>query len=91
LLLCRFFDFWFITAYGYDCRSSGSINIAKQKATKPVALATSDATKSVFWTDDMDYPHGSATSWAETVGYDGKGLHHGKQSEESVHRVMEAL
>ena len=66
----------FITAYGYDCRSTGTTNIAKQLATKPTALATSDATKAIFWTDDMDYPHGSATSWAESVGYDGTGLHH---------------
>ena len=66
----------YITAYGYDCRSSGSVNLSAEKATKPVALATSDATKKVFWTDDMDYPHGSATSWSSSVDYDGTGKHH---------------
>ena len=65
----------YVTAYGYDCRSSGSVNLASEKATKPVALATSDATKTVFWTDDMDYPHGSATSWASSVSYDGSTEH----------------
>ena len=66
----------YITAYGYDCRSVGSVNLANEQATKPVALATSEATKSVFWTDDMDYPHGSATSWSSSVKFDGTGKHH---------------
>jgi len=66
----------YVTAYGYDCRSSGSTNLANEKATKPVAVATSESLKSVFWTDDMDYPHGSATSWSSSVKYDGSGKHH---------------
>jgi hypothetical protein len=66
----------YITAYGYDCRSSGSVNVASEQATKPVAVATSEATKAVFWTDDMDYPHGSATSWASSVNFDGTDKHH---------------
>ena len=52
-----------ISYYGYDCRAKGTVHLTDQYATKPVGLAVDDESQEVFWSDDMDYPHGAPTSW----------------------------
>jgi uncharacterized surface protein with fasciclin (FAS1) repeats len=72
----------FVTAMGYDQRRGiFTKSLADEKATKPVAVAADDnggagGAGQVFWTNDEDYPHGSATSWASGVDYSGQGKHH---------------
>ena len=69
-----------VIAMGYDQRhGTFTTKLATEKATKPVAIVADDnglSSGTVFWTNDMDYPHGSATSWASSVSYTGKDKHH---------------
>ena len=70
-----------VAKMGYDGRGeTGTFTLADEKATKPLAVATADGYGldggTVFWTNDMDYPHGSATSWASAATYQGRGKHH---------------
>ncbi len=70
-----------VAKMGYDGRGeTGTFTLAQEKATKPLAIATADGYGldggTVFWTNDMDYPHGSATSWASATTYQGRSKHH---------------
>jgi DNA-binding beta-propeller fold protein YncE len=65
-----------ISAYGYDCRRNGFTHIATEASTKPVGITVDDASRSIFWSNDQDYPHGSPTSWASGITYAGKNKRH---------------
>jgi uncharacterized surface protein with fasciclin (FAS1) repeats len=66
-----------ISAYGFACRRKGFKHLDSEPAgTKPVGIATDDSNGgSIFWSNDQDYPHGSATSWASGLSYDGSNHH----------------
>jgi uncharacterized surface protein with fasciclin (FAS1) repeats len=65
-----------ISSYGYDCRRKGTKHLTNQEATKPVGLAVDDSTKQIFWSNDMDYPHGAPTSWLSKSTFAGNVTSH---------------
>jgi uncharacterized surface protein with fasciclin (FAS1) repeats len=66
-----------ISAYGFACRRKGYKHLDSEPAgTKPVGIAVDDSNGgSIFWSNDQDYPHGSPTSWASGLSYDGSNHH----------------
>jgi len=51
-----------ISVYGYDCRNRGFSHLVHGES-KPVGLAVDSKEQTLFWSNDLDEPHQSNTSW----------------------------
>ena len=52
--------------YGYDCRNRGFQHLVRGED-KPVGMAYDNATRTLFWSNDVDSPHQSNTSWITSM------------------------
>ena len=78
LYFCSRYTYLFIFSLSSSSSSSSSCSCSQTEAagTKPVGIAVDDSDGGqIFWSNDQDYPHGSATSWASGLAYDGTDHH----------------
>ena len=57
-----------ISVYGYDCRNRGFQHLLHGEA-KPVGLAVDSASQTLFWSNDLDEPHQTNTSWITSMNW----------------------